>query len=122
VDVGRLSLALRRACGLRCPRCGRGALFRGLVRMVERCPVCGLVFERETGYFIGAIYINYGLTVGLALIGYFVLEAWWSPAPGWQATIWGAFAVLFPLWSYRYSKAFWLALDHLVDPTGGEPR
>jgi hypothetical protein len=35
--------------------------------------------------------------------------------------VWGAFAVLFPLWSFRYSKALWLALDHLVDPTGGEP-
>ena len=32
-----------------------------------------------------------------------------------------SFAVLFPLWSFRYSKALWLALDHLVDPTGGEP-
>jgi hypothetical protein len=89
--------------------------------MVERCPRCGLVFERESGYFIGAIYINYGLTVGLALVGYFLLEAWWSPSPGWQAAVWGTFAVFFPLWSFRYSKALWLALDHLVDPTGGEP-
>jgi uncharacterized protein (DUF983 family) len=90
--------------------------------MAERCPVCGLVFERETGYFIGAIYINYALTVGLALVGYFVLEVWVSPSPVWQATVWGIFAILFPLWSFRYSKAFWLALDHLVDPTeGGRP-
>ena len=88
--------------------------------MVERCPVCALVFERETGYFIGAIYINYGLTVGLALVGYFLLEAWLHPSAGWQAALWGAFAVLFPLWSFRYSKALWLALDHLVDPAGGE--
>jgi len=84
--------------------------------MTPRCPVCGLVFERETGYFIGAIYINYGLTVGLALAGYFVLEAWLAPSPAWQAAGWGLFAVLFPLWSFRYSKALWLALDHLVDP------
>ena len=121
MDARRLSLALRRVLGLRCPRCGRSALFTGLVRMAPRCEVCGLVFERETGYFIGAIYINYGLTVGLALVGYFLLEAWLAPSPGWQAGVWGTFAVLFPLWSFRYSKALWLALDHLVDPTGGEP-
>jgi uncharacterized protein (DUF983 family) len=123
VDLSRASLALRRALGLRCPRCGQGRLFTGLVRMPARCPVCGLLFEREAGYFIGAIYINYGLTVGLAVAGYFALEAWLAPSPGWQVTVWGAFVVLFPLWSFRYSKAFWLALDHLVDPTeaGGPP-
>ena len=92
--------------------------------MPPRCPACGLVFEREAGYFIGAIYINYGLTVGLAVGGYFALEAWLAPSRGWQVAVWGAFAILFPLWSFRYSKAFWLALDHWVDPTdaGGEPR
>jgi uncharacterized protein (DUF983 family) len=89
--------------------------------MLERCSSCGLVFERETGYFIGAIYINYALTIGLALAGYFLLEAWLQPSPLWQVGVWGTFAVLFPLWSFRYSKAFWLALDHVVDPQGGEP-
>jgi hypothetical protein len=88
--------------------------------MPARCPVCELVFEREAGYFVGAIYINYGLTVLLALGGYFALEAWLAPSPGWQVAVWGAFVVLFPLWSFRYSKALWLALDHLVDPTAGE--
>ena len=96
-------------------------MFNGLVRMLPRCAACGLTFERETGYFVGAIYINYGLTVGLAMLGYFALEAWLAPSPWSQVTIWGAFAILFPLWSFRYSKALWLALDHLVDPSGGEP-
>jgi hypothetical protein len=92
--------------------------------MRPRCPACGLLFEREAGYFIGAIYINYGLTVGLAVGGYFLLEAWLAPSPRWQVLVWGAFSVLFPLWSFRYSKAIWLALDHLVDPTdgAGQPR
>ena len=121
MDLSRASQALRRALRLRCPRCGRAPLFDGLVRMRERCAACGLVFEREPGYFIGAIYINYALTIGLALCGYFLLEAWLQPSPGWQVGVWGTFAVLFPLWSFRYSKALWLALDHLVDPRGGEP-
>ena len=58
MDRARMVQALRRAMGLRCPRCGRSPLFTGLVRMVPRCPVCGLDFERETGYFIGAIYYH----------------------------------------------------------------
>src|SRR2546422_5139223 len=59
----------------KCPRCHSGAIFRssifrGLVKMNERCPVCDLKFEREEGYFLGAMYISYGLAlifiIGLA--------------------------------------------------------
>ena len=109
-----LGYALR----LRCPRCGQARLFERGYRMRDRCPACGLELEREAGYFVGAIYINYGLTVTLALLGYFGLEAAWAPRPPWQVVIWSAFVVTFPLWSFRYSKALWLALDHLVDPAG----
>jgi len=31
--------------------------------------VCGLRFERAQGYFVGAIYINYAMTVALAIVG-----------------------------------------------------
>jgi hypothetical protein len=89
--------------------------------MRARCATCGLPFEREAGYFVGAIYINYGVTVALALAGYFALDAWLAPPAGWQVIVWGAFVVAFPLWSFRYSKALWLALDHLVDPTDAAP-
>ena len=27
--------------------------------MYKRCPVCGLTYEREAGYFIGAMYVSY---------------------------------------------------------------
>ena len=37
----------------RCPRCRAGRVFRGLVDMNPSCPVCGLPFEREQGYFLG---------------------------------------------------------------------
>jgi uncharacterized protein (DUF983 family) len=84
--------------------------------MRDECPVCGLRFEREPGYFVGAIYINYGVTVVIALAGYFLLDAWWAPAVGWQLALWMPFVVGFPLWAFRYSKVLWLAIDHLVDP------
>ena len=47
----------------RCPRCRRGkvfrySVFRGFPKMHERCPVCDLKFEREPGYFLGAMYIS----------------------------------------------------------------
>jgi uncharacterized protein (DUF983 family) len=118
--ASRLALARRllaRALRLLCPGCGAASLFERGFRMRASCPACGLVFEREAGYFVGAIYINYGLTVTIALAGYFLLDAWLAPPAGWQAALWGAFAVLFPLGSFRHSKALWLALDQLIDPS-----
>ena len=51
-----LALLWRGMC-LRCPRCGARTLFRTWFAMHERCAVCGLRFEREQGYFLGAMYI-----------------------------------------------------------------
>src|SRR5438552_17405160 len=56
----------------KCPRCHSGAIFRssifrGFVKMNERCPVCDLKFEREEGYFLGAMYISYGLDLILII-------------------------------------------------------
>jgi hypothetical protein len=48
--------------------------------MYERCAACHLKFEREQGYFLGAMYINYAMTVGIVLVGYFVLE-WVTDIP-----------------------------------------
>jgi hypothetical protein len=38
--------------------------------MFPHCVYCGLRYERETGYFLGSIYFNYGLTAMLVAIGY----------------------------------------------------
>src|SRR5262245_53992476 len=60
-------IVLKRALRLRCPACGTTSLFEGPFTMRARCATCDLVFEREPGYFIGAMYINYGIAVMLAL-------------------------------------------------------
>jgi uncharacterized protein (DUF983 family) len=36
-----LVTALLRGFAGRCPHCGRGRLFRGFLKVVDRCPVCG---------------------------------------------------------------------------------
>ena len=45
--------------------------------MHKRCRVCNYHFEREQGYFVGAMYINYGVTALIIVAGYFALE-WWT--------------------------------------------
>lgn len=88
--------------------------------MLARCPVCHLRFEREQGYFVGAIYLNYAATVLAVLAGYFATEYFAKLSLGQHVVLWGGFALLFPVWFYRYSKSVWLALDYFVNPAGGE--
>ena len=44
-----VSRALRRGLRRRCPHCGLGPLFTGWAHHIERCPACGLVYERNPG-------------------------------------------------------------------------
>src|SRR6476660_7816409 len=57
----------------RCPRCRQGRMFRGRLTMNDPCPVCGLVFQREEGYFLGAMYVSYVLST--AILGALYLAA-----------------------------------------------
>jgi hypothetical protein len=45
------------------PRCLQGQAFARLFSMRAQCPACGLLFEREPGYFTGAMYLSYGLAL-----------------------------------------------------------
>lgn len=84
--------------------------------MNATCPECGLVFERESGYFAGAMVVSYalavpilaGIVMGLILVG--GLDAV-------VALIIGntAYLVLVPF-IFRYSRVVWLHLDWLIDP------
>ena len=82
--------------------------------MHERCAVCGLVYEREQGYFVGAIYLNYAATVAVAL-GTVLLLDWTVGLTLRQQLVVGITLVtLVPLAFFRYSRSLWLAVDHLV--------
>jgi uncharacterized protein (DUF983 family) len=64
VPKPRLSAGAAIRAGL-CPRCRDGKIFRGRMSMNPECPTCGLCFERESGYFLGAMYVSYALAVPL---------------------------------------------------------
>ena len=90
--------------------------------MYERCAVCGLRFEREQGYFLGAMYINSGVTVVLALLASFVLEYWTRPSLTQQLVLWIGFGTVCPVLFFRHARGLWLGIDALFDPrTAEEP-
>jgi len=114
--TGRILSMLRSGLRLRCPRCGVGPLYAKPFRMHSNCRQCGLQFEREQGYFVGAIYINYAATVAIAVPGFFLLDAFTAMTINQQLALWVPFAVIFPLLFFHHSRSLWLALDHLFNP------
>lgn len=101
-----------RALRLRCPKCGEGRLFAGFFAMAARCPSCALDFRREQGYYVGAMYINYGLTAAIMLaVGIPLADRVSRAALSWPLAV---FAVVFPLLFFRHSRSLWLAIDLYV--------
>lgn len=58
---------------MKCPNCRKGNMFVNksifplgqLLKMPDRCPVCGQKMELEVGFYYGTGYVSYGLSVGL---------------------------------------------------------
>ncbi len=116
IDIHAIRRSIWRGVHLRCPRCGAAPLFRGFFSMYPACLSCGLRFEREQGYFVGAIYINYGATAIIMIAGFFWLDRLIELSLAHQLIFWSSFAVSFPLFFFRYSKSLWLSLDYIVSP------
>lgn len=108
---------IARALRLRCPRCGEGTMFRGLFSMQPVCQSCGLQYEREGGYFLGSIYVNYGLTAAVTIAGYLILRLGFDIEGKWLLALFGVFCFTFPVFFFRYARALWLAMDCNFDPT-----
>ena len=111
-----LTRTLQCSFRLKCPQCGKGALFQTYFKMFTYCTQCNLKFERESGYFIGAMYLNYGATVLIAFPSYFLIETF-TPIPfSVNLSIWMLFSAIFPILFYRYSKSLWLNFDYMFSP------
>ena len=103
--VGRLGWA----AGGRCPACGAPGAFAGPFRLRERCPGCGVVFERDPGSWLGATVLAYAVAV--VAMGFAALLT--VPVHGlYRGLEWvlAATAVVTVLLTYRPIKGAWLWL------------
>ena len=74
------------------------------------------MFEREQGYFVGAIYVNYAATVVIAIAGFLLLDAYTDLSLTAQIVLWSIFCIAFPLFFFRYSRSLWLSIEYLFNP------
>ena len=89
--------------------------------MRERCPACDLKFEREQGYFLGAMYIGYGLalvTIAIIAVIVWALVRW--PI---QKTVIVAVLLFLPFTPLLtlMARVLWIYFDQTIDPDKTDP-
>ncbi len=105
----------------RCPRCRVGKIFHhsiflGFPKMHERCSVCHLRYEREPGYFLGAMYISYALALPVVA---FIAGFLWAVTGCWitKAAVWAVFLFLPLVPAITFlARVLWIYLDQTLDP------
>jgi uncharacterized protein (DUF983 family) len=114
-----LKQIVRRAAHWRCPNCGRGHLFRGVFRMLPRCPECGLSYFPEQGYYVGAMIINYVATTAV-VVAIFLLSLLFRDfttlSTNSKILLWMGFAIALSLLLVRHSYSFCLGIDFWIKP------
>jgi uncharacterized protein (DUF983 family) len=115
VEAGA-STVLLRGSRKRCPRCGERRIFGSWFHLNERCPNCTLRFEREQGGFLGAMTINFLVSIVVWVAMFVVVLFFTVPdvptAPLSIASV--VVLVVVPLWFYPRSKTIWAAIEFLV--------
>ena len=111
----KLSTVLKRSVRLRCPQCGGGRLFAGLLKMYPLCSNCQFKYERDPGYFLGSAYINYGITAISLTVMYVSLHFGAGYSNRQLTPFLLTFCIAFPLLFFRYARAFWLGMDCYFD-------
>ena len=100
---------------LRCPACGKASIVKTPFRIKDHCSSCGTVFQREQGFFVGAILVNVITTELVILLAYMaslpVINAHYQFVLAMLFVI----AVSFPVAFYHHSWSIWLTFDHLVE-------
>ncbi|MEZ0167657.1 DUF983 domain-containing protein [Microvirga sp. TS319] len=94
-----------------CPRCGKGHLFQGFLKMRPRCEVCGLDFAfADSGdgpaFFVMSI-------VGIVVVGLALwVEFAFSPPIWLHLVMWSALSIALSLALVRPSKGVLVALQY----------
>jgi uncharacterized protein (DUF983 family) len=109
-----------------CPRCGAGGVFVSWFKLRDRCPGCGLWFEREEGFWLGGYVINFatgeaGIVVLLAVLIGLVANGHHINAVlfvGLGLVI----AIAGPILTFPSSRTVWSAIDLIMRPLSDEER
>lgn len=100
----------------KCPHCHKGNFFetnnpyelKKFAHMNRRCAVCNEDFKKEPGYYFGATYVSYGLTVGFGIALYILLCVLFNVDAIFYLIIFSIILlILLPVF-YRLARLIWI--------------
>jgi uncharacterized protein (DUF983 family) len=110
-QVSILQTALR----CRCPRCGKGKLFKGLLTLQPACPICGLDFGQSDTGDAGAVIVI--IVLGAIVLGLaFWVEFRFNPPLWVHAILWPMVTLPLAILITRPMKAALVALQFRTRP------
>jgi uncharacterized protein (DUF983 family) len=117
MKVTRVQLVARGLTN-RCPNCGGRTLFKAGTLFVVNptCPRCGLRIERDEGFFLGSLSLNYGVTLVGFLTPVMLLAYHEVIGTTTAIVLAGVGAILVPALFYRSSRSWWLMCYYFVLP------
>lgn len=98
-----------------CPNCGKTKLFyeKGnpflfkMPKMKKECSECGYNFHRETGFYFGAMYVSYALTVA-EMVAVIVLGLIFEITLVQMFIIIAIVSILLSTFNYKVARIMWL--------------
>jgi uncharacterized protein (DUF983 family) len=105
---------VKRCLRLMCPVCGKSFIAQTPFKIRHHCPSCGALYQREDGFFVGALTINVVTTELIVLALYLVSLMLLSSYQTILIILFIA-GLLFPVAFYHHSWSIWLSLDHLIE-------
>lgn len=99
----------------KCPSCRQGKMFNTkgnpflfrIPEMRKHCPNCNFKFEMEPGFFYGAMYASYALTVAEMVASFIIFWAILKFPPTAIVLITVGVAFLTSTLNYRWGRAIW---------------
>lgn len=103
---------------MKCPRCQEGEFFishpydiKNAGNIHEHCSKCNLKYEKELGFYQGAMYVSYALGVALFVTLWVSFNLFFpSTSTGMQVTIVAVASVILTPYMYALSKIIWANL------------
>src|SRR5437879_1273397 len=102
-----------RALARRCPVCGRGKVFASHFKMNAECPSCHVVFWKDPGESLGAMYLDYAVATVAFLGGWILLSLFARLTDTELIATLGVAAVASVLIFFPFTRSAWTVLVYV---------
>ncbi|MBW1298575.1 DUF983 domain-containing protein [Aquimarina litoralis] len=103
----------------KCPNCGKGHVYKEKniyfnfkkPKMNKECDHCGYVFEKEPGFFFGAMYVSYALGIAEAIAVFIIGTFFFESTFDLRILPWIIITILaFSSFNVRIARIIWIYL------------